>query len=445
MRPFGTRSGLAARLRSLAGAMLACVLCACGLAERQLMADRAILRGVRPTVEEIPYEQVAAAQKRLITALIQQAHLGNTQLGANDPNWELVMNAGLHLVNGHCDQYLNALFLFHREARAGRQTLSAINTATAATLGLTGVAGTTISLVATAFGLSESIFDATTNSVLFQIEPSALRNIAIQGRAVFLADLGRQRAAARMPFSTRPEVMIALQGYLTQCSPAALEANINNAASGSPLAVTSTVNGLLPGTRSGAPTVTLTGRPFAVSAGELRPAAPAPPQQFLARNLLPGETSTGPDIAAIQRALGVAADGNPGPVGSRTREAIAEMQRAMRLATRRQAWTDEPLGMLSGTLTRTTLLAAGPMPAGFATPFERFYLGSAETGFRELDTRRMRTFRSVSLSLSPESPDGWWAGVRAALAQKRRDAGLAAPDDTNAGRLDSILLALLPH
>jgi hypothetical protein len=47
------------------------------------------------------------------------------------------------------------------------------------------------------------------------------------GRAKYLTRLTAEDVASR------PQTMIALQGYLTQCSPAAIEANINNAANGS--------------------------------------------------------------------------------------------------------------------------------------------------------------------------------------------------------------------
>jgi hypothetical protein len=79
-------------------------------------------------------------------------------------------------------------------------------------------------------------------------------------------------------------MMIGLQGYLTQCSPAAIEANINNAANGSPFAVTNPK--LQPGTATsniatGTPSpVTLVERSFALSPQVLVPPKPIPSKQF---------------------------------------------------------------------------------------------------------------------------------------------------------------------
>ena len=95
-------------------------------------------------------------------------------------------------------------------------------------MGLTGVGATAIAVTAAAFGLTTALFDATVNSVLFTIEPSALRNVAQQGLQRYIVQIDANK------IDNRPDTLIALQGYLTQCSPAAIEANINNAASGAP-------------------------------------------------------------------------------------------------------------------------------------------------------------------------------------------------------------------
>src|SRR5204862_3174843 len=120
----------------------------------------------------------------------------------------------------------------NREQRAGRQDLAAAAAATGAIMGLSGVSSKAIGIAAAAFGLASSLFEAQVNSVLFTIEPSALRNVALQGRKWYL-----EKQLNINGIKSRPDMLIALQGYLAQCSPAALEANINNAASGAPSVV----------------------------------------------------------------------------------------------------------------------------------------------------------------------------------------------------------------
>jgi hypothetical protein len=194
------------------------------------------IRGVEPTLEQLNVSATLDAENQLVNNLIQAAGLPpGTQLAPYDNTWSLVMKAGVYEIGRQCDQYLDVLFRFNREQRAGRQDLAAAAAATAAIMGLASASAKAIAITAAAFGLATSLFDASVNSVLFTIEPSALRNVALQGRKNYLEQL------AKLRIDTRPDVLIALQGYLTQCSPAAIEANINNAASGSPFAVTSPI------------------------------------------------------------------------------------------------------------------------------------------------------------------------------------------------------------
>jgi hypothetical protein len=170
-----------------------------------------------------------------VNDLILKAGL-QTSPRPRDDDWQLVMRAGVYEIGRKCDQYLDALFRFNREQRASRQGLAAAAAASGAIMGIAGATVEALAITAASFGLASSLFDASVNSVLFTIEPSALRNVALQGREKYLNKL------RDVEINTRPDMLIALQGYLTQCSPAAIEANINNAASGAPSVVTPSLN-----------------------------------------------------------------------------------------------------------------------------------------------------------------------------------------------------------
>ena len=158
--------------------------------------------------------------------------------------------AGIYEIGRQCDQYLDVLFRFNRNQRSIRQGLTATGAATATILGLAGVVAMPIAITAAAFGLAASLYDAGVNSVLFTIEPSALRNVVLRGRQAYIEKLDLSRV------NSRPRMMIALQGYLTQCSPATIEANVNNAASGAQ-SIVNTRSGMSPdGALLGAPGVT---------------------------------------------------------------------------------------------------------------------------------------------------------------------------------------------
>lgn len=89
------------------------------------------------------------------------------------------------------------LFRFNRVQRAGRQDLEAAAAATAAVMGISGVGAKAIAITAAAFGLATSLFDASVNSVLFTIEPSALRNVALKGRTYYLKALDLDKINSR--------------------------------------------------------------------------------------------------------------------------------------------------------------------------------------------------------------------------------------------------------
>lgn len=210
----------------------AVLLSACSLIRDQADPSTVSIRGVPPTLEQLNLSTTAYAQDLMVNELVRTAGL-SSQPPPNDPNWSLVMKAGVYEISRQCDQYLDALFRFNRQQRAGRQDLAAAAAATGAIMGIAGASVEALAITAAAFGLASSLFDASVNSVLFTIEPSALRNVALQGRKKYLDDLQKNNIK---PYS-RPDVLIILQGYLTQCSPAAIEANINNAASGAPSVV----------------------------------------------------------------------------------------------------------------------------------------------------------------------------------------------------------------
>lgn len=442
---------LAVRQALLAAA--AAMLAGCSLLHDQLGPDRVSIRGIQPRVEELNFAGVAAAQTNLIRALKEQSALDDVVLGYDDPKWSLVLRAGLQLVDGRCDQYLDALFRFNREQRAARQDLSAATAATASIMGLTGAPGKAIAVVATALGLASTLFDSSVNSVLFQIEPSALRNVVIQGRQAYIEGLVKRTDNLRA-IRTRPDMMIALQGYLTQCSPAAIEANINNAANGSPFAVTlpSFPSGTSDAAIStGTPSVGLLGRPFALSSNTLQPSRPAIQGAFPARNpTLPGsERLTNADVLAIQAALGLPRSGDLGQRNGAASRAIAEFQAAMRM---RGAFPSEEPGTLTGPRTRETLLSTAPMPPGFRTPFERFFLtvgedtrnpaGAPASAYTVLDPDRMLDLRD-RLGLPTTLPAGadLWDGVRPALEAFRASSGLAVENPAARQSLDSVLYA----
>ena len=363
------------------------------------------VRGVAPTLEQLNISRDTAAQDAFVNDLIRKAGLDYTPR-PGDYSWGFVAEAGIYEIGRQCDQYLDVLFRFNRNQRAIRQGLTATGAATASILGVAGVVAMPIAITAVAFGLAASLYDAGVNSVLFTIEPSALRNVVLKGRQAYIRQLDLSKV------NSRPRLLITMQGYLTQCSPATIEANVNNAASGAESVVNVRPGAFADGALLGAPGATLiqqatppatptqvaipatpTQVATAVTTATVKP-PPDVPVEARPRNAKAQEKNVSLEqLKNAQRALGVDDDGNFGPTDdSTTRMALREFQRGM---IRRNLWDAiEETGMLTGK-TFNLLAFIGPMSrTPFFTPFERSYLGN-ETGamsarFATLDESRMQ-------------------------------------------------------
>lgn len=355
----------------LKSAIVACgalLLVSCNAVRDEAETGGVTARGVQPTLEQLNISSGTAAQNLFVNDLIAKAGLTYTPApGSGD--WAVVTEAGLYEIGRQCDQYLDVLFRFNRNQRAIRTGMTATGAATASILGLAGVAAVPIAITAAAFGLSASLYDAGVNSVLFTIEPSALRNVVLKGRKGFLDSLDLAKV------TNRPRMMMTLQGYLTQCSPSAIEANVNNAASGA-----DSVSSTVPGVSARAAALAAPGMSFvqrsAVITSSTVEAPPPVPVANRPRNAKPEEKNVSiRELEIAQAALGLTPDGNFGPTdNSDTRVALREFQSGM---ISRGEWPKEELtGLMSGQ-TYEWLRALSPETSTpFLGPFERAYLGN---------------------------------------------------------------------
>lgn len=372
-------------------------------------------RGIKPTLEQLNISSTTAAQNSFVLDLTAKAGFVDPATGmpyalpVRSQDWAVVTEAGIYEISRQCDQYLDVLFHFNRNQRALRQGLTATGASTATILGLASVAAAPIAIVAAAFGLSASLFDAGVNSVLFTIEPSALRNIALKGRQGYLDDLKTKMSEV----NTRPRMMIALQGYLVQCSPAAIEANVNNAASGAP-SVASTDKGVAREQATlAAPSQTLlqrasdiTGSSVVTSPAPIDQASKPTGAQRREENIFKS------DVARVQAALGVAVDGD---FGAATRSAIKEFQRGL---NRRfpKAWTS-----VDGTGNIVDLPPnLSKLPSAFASPFERAYFGVVDPTAQPLEEQYVK--------VSPQRLNGF---IRRLSAPAAPAAGEIVPSDAS--------------
>jgi hypothetical protein len=315
-------------------------------------------------------------QGQMVDALIAKADLTRQALADNPARWRDVTDAGLVEVDLLCDRYLAALFTFNREQRAGRQILTAAGAGTAAILGLTGAAGATVALVAASFGIAANVFDAGANSVLFTVSPTAVRAVAVRGRQAYLETIKWERV------NSRPRMMMVVQGYLAQCTPAAIEANIDNAATGAPSV--SNIGTALQAAALAAPSASVVQDPAVFIASPVTGPAKPPPIPTVDQPLNPTKIEatlirTKGEAAILQRALGTSPDGNLGPAGllapGPTRLAIREYNTGL---LRAGGKTGPASDVMDGDLTAYSTLIARNTALGATSvksPFERALLG----------------------------------------------------------------------
>lgn len=217
---------VAARRTASAAAILSA--CACSAADG--------VEGPPANMEKLSADPIARAnlQTRYIEGLRISADLPQhpTMQPVPAEEWRLIQRAGIDQIDETCNNYLYTLYRFNAQQKAARQGLLAATATTGVIMGLAGATTMAIGITAAALGLSASLFDASTNSVLFAVEASAVRNVVQESRSRYVA------AMAARPPTTRPDMMIALRGYLSLCTPSVIEANINNSANGSRNSVT---------------------------------------------------------------------------------------------------------------------------------------------------------------------------------------------------------------
>src|SRR5271169_2965733 len=149
------------------------LLSGCALVRQWADPTTASVRGVPPTLEQLNVSAATYSQSQLINDLIQIAGLpSDVSLAPGDPQWNLVMRAGVYEIGRQCDQYLDVLFRFNREQRAGRQDLAAAAAATGAIMGIAGASAKALAITAAAFGLGSSLAAAMDAFVRFVERPN---------------------------------------------------------------------------------------------------------------------------------------------------------------------------------------------------------------------------------------------------------------------------------
>ena len=140
-------------------------------------------------------------------------------------DWTPVVDAGIGFVKQRCEAYLDAIFWFNRYKSTTVNAISLLGAGTASALGVAQAAARDIALVALAFGITAQTVEVLSSSILYKIDPAAVKSLVDASQAIYLQSIEDIR------YTSRPKAVLAIQGYLNLCLPATLEAQVMAAVS----------------------------------------------------------------------------------------------------------------------------------------------------------------------------------------------------------------------
>lgn len=225
------------------------------------------------------------------------------------PQWTVFVNAGVYDIDRRCDDYLDWLYQIKRSRGPIQKQMTRTANLTKAVLELTGTADFTIELVGLAFGYALDSWTDVADSLLFNMEYSTVQKLVYDRQRLMKEDI------FKISFTSRPQALHALRGYLRVCMPYTIETDINTTL------VAGTVTGLM-STGVAEVSAASVGAKTATDRVEY---IPAPPATDEAKKLfLPSAGRYDSDVVAFQKlACEATTDGKVGP---KTLAAVAVLE-----------------------------------------------------------------------------------------------------------------------
>ncbi|WP_420333489.1 hypothetical protein [Roseibium sp.] len=139
-------------------------------------------------------------------------------------HWMLLTQQGLNDIDRRCDSYLQWLDHKKRSKAPILSQIGAIDTATTAILGATGVSGAPLTIVAAGFGLLRNSVENYHSRLLLEIESSTINSVVLNEQHRFREKLRTDNVVV----DNKPAAEHVLRSYLRICLPFSIETSINN-------------------------------------------------------------------------------------------------------------------------------------------------------------------------------------------------------------------------
>lgn len=141
---------------------------------------------------------------------------------SESPAWYGATLAGYNYVDEKCDAYLRQLFIWDRERGRIKEGLMQTDKLTGAILTASGVHGSTIQVIAQAFGFSSTMTTILADSYLYSVPLPTLFSTEEKMRKAYRDAAASQ--AARI--NSRATAYQSVRGYLALCFPQTIEAKM---------------------------------------------------------------------------------------------------------------------------------------------------------------------------------------------------------------------------
>ncbi len=180
-----------------------------------------ILRGPGTEFDPGQLQTYTTAQDDIYRSLLPIAGLREDP--STPPQWAAFVRAGIQYADAQCEEYMNALFWLDR---AKDRTTTQINLAGAAASGIMGILGAAANAIAVtgvAFGLGSATVENIGSGLLYDLDPSAVREIVERLQAAYNASL------PPTGYENRPAAFHAIRGYVALCLPPTIETEVTKA------------------------------------------------------------------------------------------------------------------------------------------------------------------------------------------------------------------------
>ena len=180
-----------------------------------------LVNGPGYDIDKTKVTAYAQDQNAVVEAVSQMAGLKGVE-PASSEEWRRFVVAGIQYSDRQCEAYMNALFWANRAKARTTQQFTLAGAATSAILGAVAASAQALTITAVAFGLAGATIENVGSGLLYDIDPSAVRDL------VRKLQVNYENALPQTGYKDQSGAFRALQGYIALCLPPSIETQVIN-------------------------------------------------------------------------------------------------------------------------------------------------------------------------------------------------------------------------